>query len=100
GRAVMIGNPNRFFMTAKMEIRYRQPVPTETELTLYGSLTKDRRRVVQAHAEIHLPDGEIAAEADLTLVEIPEDYVSDSDYETLGWRVYTDEEYKAYTRDK
>nr|MBN1229255.1 PaaI family thioesterase [Anaerolineae bacterium] len=28
GRAVMIGNPNRFFMTAKMEIRYRQPVPT------------------------------------------------------------------------
>lgn len=91
GRTVMVGNPNRFFMTAKMEIRYRQPVPTETELTLSGRLIKDRGRLAQAHGEVRLPDGSIAAEADVTLVEIPPEYVPDTDYESLGWRVYPDE---------
>jgi acyl-coenzyme A thioesterase PaaI-like protein len=88
GRIVMIQNPDRFFMTAKFEIRYRQPVPTETVLLLVGTLLKDRGRLVQAHGEIRLPDGVVAAEADATLVEIPEDYVLDGDLEALGWRVY------------
>ncbi len=91
GRTVMIGNPNRFFMTAKMEIHYRRPVPTETPLTLIGRPVRDRGRLVQAHSEIRLPDGTVAAEADLMLVEIPPEYVPDADLETLGWKVYPDE---------
>ena len=92
GRTVMINDPNRFFMTAKMEIRYRQPVPTNTELTLVGHLSRDRGRLVQAHAEIRLPDGAVAAEADLTLAELPPEYVPDADLEALGWKVYPAEE--------
>ena len=99
GRVVMINDPDRFFMTAKMTIKYRQPVPTETELTLVGTLIKDRRRIVQAHGEIRLPSGEIAAEADLTLVEIPEEYVPETDLEALGWRVYSEDEYQAATQN-
>jgi uncharacterized protein (TIGR00369 family) len=88
GRTVMITDPDRFMMTAKMEIRYRKPVPTETELTMVGHLIKDRGRLAQAHGEIQLPDGSVAAEAVLTLIAIPPEYVPDADLEALGWRVY------------
>jgi acyl-CoA thioesterase FadM len=75
-------------MTAKMEIRYRRPVPTETELVIVGRMVKDRRRLIEAHGEIRLPDGSIAAEATVTLVDIPPEYVGDVDHEALGWKVY------------
>lgn len=88
GRVVMIQDPDRFFMTARLEIHYRQPVPTETELTLVGHMVKDRGRLIQAHGEIQLPDGSIAAEADATLIEIPEKYAPEGSLEELGWRVY------------
>jgi uncharacterized protein (TIGR00369 family) len=88
GRIVLIDNPTRFFVTAKMEIRYRQPVPTETELVIVGRMVRDRRRLIETHSEIHLPDGVIAAEATVTLMDIPPEYVGDADYEALGWKVY------------
>lgn len=88
GRTVMITDPNRFMMTGKMEIKYRQPVPTGEELTLTGTLKKDRGRVALTHSEIRLPDGSVAAEADLMLVEIPAADLPDADLEELGWKVY------------
>ncbi|MBN1122492.1 MAG: PaaI family thioesterase [Anaerolineae bacterium] len=88
GRVVLINDPDRFFMTAKMEIRYRQPVPTETELVIVGWMVRDRRRLVEAHGEIQLPDGSIAAEATVMLVDIPPEYVGEVDHEELGWKVY------------
>lgn len=93
GRAVMIGGETRFMMTGKMEIKYRQPVPTEIELTLVGHMVKDRGRVAQAHSEIRLPDGSVAAEADLTLVSFPDDAIAEADLEALGWRVYPDDSF-------
>jgi uncharacterized protein (TIGR00369 family) len=90
GRTVMITDTNRFMMTGKMEIKYRQPVPVGQPLTLVGHLIRDRGRVAQAHGEVQLPDGSVAAEADVMLVEIPADYVPDVDFESLGWRVYPD----------
>ncbi|HEC23219.1 MAG TPA: PaaI family thioesterase [Chloroflexi bacterium] len=91
GRVTMISNPDRFMMTGRMTIRYRKPVPTETELTLIGHLIRDRGRTAQAHSEIRLPDGTLAAEAELTLIEIPRELIPDEDLETLGWRVYPDD---------
>lgn len=88
GRAAMIDDPNRFLVTAKMEIRYRQPVPTGVELTLLGRLVKDRHRLVLAHGEIRLPDGTLAAEAELTLARIPDELMPDADLDELGWRIY------------
>ena len=90
GRTTMAGDPNRFMMTAKIEIRYRKPVPTETPLTLIGRLLKDQGRLAAAHSEIRLPDGTVAAEAEVTLAQIPEIYLPDTDLEALGWRVYPD----------
>lgn len=90
GRTTMAGDPDRFMMTAKLDIRYRKPVPVETPLILVGHLLKDQGRLAMAHSEIRLPDGTVAAEAEITLAQIPKEYVPDTDLEALGWRVYPD----------
>ena len=53
-------------------------------------MMNESRRAVQAHAEIRLPDGSVAAEADVTLVPMPDSVLPDADLEALGWRVYAD----------
>jgi len=91
GRTTMINDRDRFMMTGKMEIKYRKPVPVETPLTLVGHLIRDRKRMAEVSSEIRLPDGSVAAEATLTLVQIPAEYVPEADLNALGWRVYPDE---------
>lgn len=92
GRALMIDDPDRFMFTGKMTIRYRQPVPAGVELRLTGRLMRDRGRAAQAHSALHLPDGTVAAEADVMLIALPDEYMPDADLDELGWRVYPPDE--------
>ncbi len=85
-RTAMIIDPNRFMLTAKLELKYRLPVPTNTNLRLIGKLVRDRGRVLQAEGRLLLPDGSIAVEAVITAAELPQDY--DLGEAGLGWRVY------------
>jgi acyl-CoA thioesterase FadM len=90
-RTSMIADRDRFMMTGKIEIKYRKPVPVETPLTLVGRMIRDRKRMAEAQSEIRLPDGSVAAEAAITLVQIPAEYIPDADLNALGWRVYPDD---------
>lgn len=90
GRTVMIGNPNRFFFTAKLEVKYRQPVPTGVRLRAQGTLLKLKERLATAHAEIHAPTGEVLAEAELVLSNVPAGVLNIAEADQLGWRVYPD----------
>ena len=92
GRVAMTEDPNHFLVTAKLELRYRAPVPIQTELKLLGRLERDRGRLVTAAGEIVLPDGTVAVEAEATLMERPGDPVDQELLESLGWRVYEGEE--------
>lgn len=87
GRVGLIGNPDRFTMTLRMELKYRQPVPVETPLLVVGRATRLRGRLVQARGEVRLPDGSVAAEADATLADMPRQLVTPGQLEALGWRV-------------
>ena len=91
-RASMVSDHNRFMLTGKMEIKYRQPVPTDVELIVIGTMVKDRGRLAQVHSEIRLPDGTVAAEADLMMVTVSQEYLTDESLEALGWRVYDEGE--------
>lgn len=88
GRVSMIGDRNHFMMTVKMEVKYRQPVPVEIPLVIIGRLVKVRGRLAQAMGEVRLPDGAVAAEAELTLADLPEQFRVNGDLEALGWKVY------------
>ena len=88
GRTVMIADPNRFFVTAKFEIRYRQPVPVGQPLKGVGRLLKINARLATAQAEIQSAAGEVLAEADLILANTPAGTFNPSEADKLGWRVY------------
>ena len=91
GRAAMIADPNRFAFTGSLNIHYRQPVPVNTDLLIVGRMVRDRGRVIQAHSEIRLPDGAVAAEADATLFEMRGEQIPEGDLEALGWKIYPDD---------
>ena len=88
GRVALIGDHNHFMLTVKMEVKYRQPVPVETPLVIIARKMKSRGRLVQAVGEARLPDGTLAAEAELTLADMPEQFRVEGDLEALGWKVY------------
>jgi len=87
-RAVLAGDFQRLMYTARIEVRFRQPTPLHTPLLVRGRVEKDRGRIVTATAEIILPDGAIAAEANGTLVAIPRETLMEMDTPEAGWQVY------------
>jgi acyl-coenzyme A thioesterase PaaI-like protein len=87
GRVAMIGDPHHFMMSVKLEVKYRQPVPTETPLRIIGRIVKLRGRLGKAVGEILLPDNQIAAEATMTLADVPAELIANMDTAALGWRV-------------
>lgn len=92
GRAAMQGDPNRLMMTARIEIRYRKPVPIGKPLHLVGRLGRRRGRFATVMGEIRLPDGSLAAEAEALLADIPATYAGAAEIDQVGWRVYPDVE--------
>jgi uncharacterized protein (TIGR00369 family) len=90
GRAAMFKKPHHFMFTGRMEIRYRRPVPTGTPLRLTGRIIQEKSRTAVAESKIELPDGTIGAEAEVTLVRIPDLEMDQTELEALGWQVYPD----------
>ncbi len=92
GRALMgDADSPRFMYTAKLEVRYHKNVPIGHPLRLVGRAGKIRRRVATATGSIYDMEGNLLADCDSLLVDIPEDVVNSVDLEALGWKVYSDE---------
>ena len=94
GRAHMGGNPPRFMFTARLNIRYRKNVPVGVKLRLVGKAGARKSRTATATSAIYSPDGDLLAEAEALLVDVPINIVDSVDLEDLGWRVYPDEEFE------
>lgn len=88
-RAVMRGDPPRFVVTARLNMRYRKPVPVETPLRMTGRVVEDKGRVVTAAGELFGPGEVLLAEAEVVLMEVDRAFFeSMNPAEELGWRVY------------
>jgi len=92
GRSHMGFDPPRFMYTARLNIRYRKNVPVGQQLRLVGKAVKNKSRTATAEGAIYGPNGELLAEAEAILVEIPKEMYASGDLAELGWRVYSDEE--------
>lgn len=86
-RVSFIDDPHKFMMSVRLEVKFRQPVPTETPLKIIGRLVKLRGRLGQAVGEILLPDGSVAAQSSMTLADLPAEFRAEAKLEALGWRV-------------
>jgi acyl-coenzyme A thioesterase PaaI-like protein len=91
GRAAMGAEETRFMVTAKLQVRYRLPVPVGQPLRVIGKVVSRRGKVAEGRGELRLADGTLAAEADAVLVDVPDMPGGSSDWESLGWRVVPDE---------
>ena len=89
GRTVMIGAPDHFFVTAHMEIHFRQPVPVGVPLEATGRLLKHRASRTRAHAQIFANGQGILAEAEILYTDLPSNLLEPSEAESkFGWRLY------------
>ena len=90
GRALLArGHDDRnLFVTLKMEIRYRQPTPTNTALTAIGSIIRAGSARATVHGEIRLPDGTVTAEADCIVARPPAGFGERWEPERPYWKVY------------
>lgn len=87
-RTVFRGNPLRFVVTAKMNVRYRKPVPVESPLKLRGWVIEDRGKVVEVGGEITNAAGVVLADASATLVEVDPGFFGDQALSPDDWKVY------------
>jgi acyl-coenzyme A thioesterase PaaI-like protein len=90
GRVHMGGEPPRFMFTARLDVRYRKNVPVGQPLRILGHAGKSRERTATATGQIFGPDGELLAEAEAVLVNVPDEIKDGVDLDALGWKVYPD----------
>jgi acyl-CoA thioesterase FadM len=64
-------------MTARMEVKYRKPLPLGREVTVTAEVVRERGRVLDAEAQIRAPGGTVLVEARAMFVRIPRDKQSE-----------------------
>lgn len=91
GRALMgpLDNP-RFMFTARLGIKYRKPVPIGKPLRLVGIAGESKSRKAVAYGYIYNDEGNLLAEAESLLIDVPKSMVNQDELESLGWKVYSD----------
>ena len=90
-RAQMGSDPNdpRFMFTAKLEVKYRQNVPTGKLLKIVGKAGKSKSKSAEAWAGIYDAEtNELLAEGNTLLINVPNEQFDKSKLNALGWKVY------------
>ena len=93
GRAWMgVGEHLRFMFTAKLDVLYRKNVPIGKPLRLVGKAGQDRGRSATAWGGIYNAEsGELLAECNSILVNVPQEKLPPAALIDPGWRVYPEE---------
>jgi len=86
GRTCFLIGDDNWMVTAKMELRFKAPVPTGKPLTAIGEIVRDRGRLLESHGEIRLEDGTLAMEANATYIRAPKEVVERWDVERDEWK--------------
>lgn len=93
GRAFLDGgNLDRFLFTAKLEIRYRKPVPVDQPLILRGKVKGEKGPVAIGTSEIVDAEGTVLAHAEAWMTPIPAETFESLDMGEEDWKVIPEEE--------
>jgi len=88
GRSILLdGDFDALMVTAKLEVRYHKPTPTDTTLVLVGRLERGGIQHAEATAELQLPDGSVAARARALLARPPAEITGRWQAERPYWKV-------------
>ena len=88
GRIALIEDHHQFMMSVRLDVKYRHPVPTGVPLRVVARREHLGGRYGRARGMIYLPDGSLATEASITLVQLLDQILKQgAPEEILGWRV-------------
>ena len=86
GRAIMMTTDSHTFgVTIELKLRYKKPVPLDSELKVIGRITRDRGRVFEGTGELYLPSGEVAVEAEGRYMKRSLEQITDADFARNEW---------------
>lgn len=90
GRALLARGheAENLFVTLKLEVRYRQPTPTNTPLTAIGALVQFGSSRSRVRGELRLPDGTVTAEAEAIVARPSAEFAAQWESEKPYWKVY------------
>jgi uncharacterized protein (TIGR00369 family) len=77
-------------VTAKLELKFRRPVPLGEELTIVGEMVRLRSRMFEAKGELRLADGTVAVEGHGVYVRLPDEDIEQRRSELDFWEVVPD----------
>jgi len=78
-------------VTAKLDLKFRKPVPLGEEITVVGELVRLRSRSLEARGELRLADGTLAVEGYGLYIRLPDEEVERRKAEVGFWEVVPDE---------
>jgi len=78
-------------VTAKLELKFRKPVPWGEELTIIGEMIRLRSRSFEAKGELRLADGTVAVEGYGIYVRLPDEEIERQRAALDFWKVVPDE---------
>ena len=88
GRAILLeGGPDELMVTAKLDVTYRRPTPTDTPLLVVGRVIERSEKRAETKAEIRLPDGTVSARATVWLARPPKEILAGWEAERRYFRV-------------
>jgi uncharacterized protein (TIGR00369 family) len=91
GRAVLLqGGPDDLMVTARLEVTYRRPTPTDTPLLVVGRLVGRSEKRAETKAEIRLPGGAVSARATVLLARPPQEILAGWEAERPYFKVDPD----------
>ena len=85
--ALLEGGFDDLLVTARIEVTFRRPIPTEAPITVVARLLGRTGARARAEAEIRLADGSVAARAEALLARPPPEVASGWAAERPFWRV-------------
>jgi acyl-CoA thioesterase FadM len=71
-------------MTARMEVKYRRPLPVGEEMIVSAEVTRDRGRRLEAEAAISTLSGETLAQASGLFLRVPAERAQELDARFVG----------------
>jgi uncharacterized protein (TIGR00369 family) len=77
-------------VTAKLELKFRKPVPWGEELTIIGEMIRLRSRSFEARGELRLADGTLAVEGYGIYVRLPDEEIERQRAALDFWEVVPD----------
>jgi acyl-coenzyme A thioesterase PaaI-like protein len=89
GRAIMVGQPGAWGVTAELTVRYRKPVPLVGDVKVVARITRDAGRLFEGTGEIVLEDGSIAVEASGKYLRLRLEEITEAGLGETEW--YADE---------